>query len=141
MSMYRRIIWGSAVVTIALLLLLDLADAYPSWVVIGPVCAGVAGVALLADQVVCSPGRKWGCFASLMLIALSAGTVNQDAELVVDEWAVWPVRRRLPSYSASRSKRMRRAGAGRAGRGTRIRATSAHPSEPSPRQCAGAGGR
>jgi hypothetical protein len=88
--MYRRIIWGSAVVTIALLLLLDLADAYPSWVVIGPVCAGVAGVALLADQVVCSPGRKWGFFASLLLIALSAGTVTQDAELVVDEWAVWP---------------------------------------------------
>jgi hypothetical protein len=90
MSMHRRIIWGSAVVVIALLLLLDLADVYPSWVVIGPVCLGVAGVALLADQIVCSSARKGGFVAALLMIALSAGTVTQDAKLVVDEWAVWP---------------------------------------------------
>ena len=90
MSMYRRFIWGTTVVVIAVLLLLDLADVYPSWVVIGPVCLGVAGVALLADQVVYAPERKAGFIASLLMIALSAGTVTQDAELVVDEWAVWP---------------------------------------------------
>jgi hypothetical protein len=36
------------------------------------------------------PGRKGGFFASLLMIALSAGTVTQDAELVIDNWAVWP---------------------------------------------------
>jgi hypothetical protein len=86
----RFIIWGSAIIVGGVLLLLDLADVYPGWLLVGPVILGVAGVALLADQIVCTPGRKGGFFASLLMIALSAGTVTQDAELVVDNWAVWP---------------------------------------------------
>jgi len=90
MNIQRRVIWGSAIIIIGVLLVLDLVNVYPTWVVIGPVCLGVAGVALLADQVLCSPGRKGGFFAALLMIGLSAGTVTQDAELVVNEWSVWP---------------------------------------------------
>jgi hypothetical protein len=86
----RRLIWAAAIGIVGGLLLLDLAGAYPSWVVIGPVCAGVAGVALLIDQICWAPARRWGFLAGLLMVALSAGTVLQDAELVVDEWAVWP---------------------------------------------------
>jgi hypothetical protein len=86
----RRQIWATAIVIVSALLLLELAEAYPSWVVIGPVCLGVAGVALLIDQVCWAPARRWGFLAGLLMVALSAGTVLQDAELVVDEWAVWP---------------------------------------------------
>jgi hypothetical protein len=90
MRTMRVAIWGSAIVAIGVLLLLDLAGAYPDWLIIGPVCLGVAGVALLIDQIVWDPTRKFGYIISLLMIALSAGTVAQDAELVIDNWAVWP---------------------------------------------------
>jgi hypothetical protein len=86
----RLVIWGSAVVVGGILLMLDTADVYPGWLLVGPVLLGVAGVALLADQILCSPGHKLGYGGALLMIALSAGTVTQDAGLVVDNWSVWP---------------------------------------------------
>jgi hypothetical protein len=90
MRTVRLGIWGTATVAIGVLLLLDVAGAFPDWLIIGPVCLGIAGLALLIDQIVCDPTRKLGYIISLLMIALSAGTVAQDAELVVDSWAVWP---------------------------------------------------
>ncbi|MGZ4119898.1 MAG: LiaF transmembrane domain-containing protein [Actinomycetota bacterium] len=86
----RFIIWGSAIIAAGVLFVVDRAGLFPQWLLVGPVILGVAGVALLADQIVFTPGRKGGFFASLMMIALSAATVTQDAELVVDNWSVWP---------------------------------------------------
>ena len=50
MSTRRRIIWASAIVIIGALLALDRNDVYPSWVVIGPVCLGIAGIAPAGRQ-------------------------------------------------------------------------------------------
>jgi hypothetical protein len=86
----RVFIWGSAIIVGGDLLLLARVGVFPEWLVVGPVCLGVAGVALLADQVVCAPGRRGVFLVSLLMIALSAGTVAQDAGLVIDNWAVWP---------------------------------------------------
>lgn len=90
MTTRRRIIWGSALSVTAALLLLDLLPAYPAWLEIGPVCLGVAGCALLADQIACSPWRQWGYVGPLSMIGLGAGAVAQDAGVVVDKWSVWP---------------------------------------------------
>ena len=90
MNTSRFVIWVSAIVVGGVLLLLDAFKVYPRWLLIGPVLLGVAGVALLADQITCAPARKGGFSAALVMIALSAGTVTQDAGLVVDTWSIWP---------------------------------------------------
>jgi cell wall-active antibiotic response 4TMS protein YvqF len=90
MKRSRSLIWGSAIIVGGVLLLLDRVDVFPEWLLIGPVLLGVAGVALLVDQIARSPRRRGGWVGSLLMIALSAGTVTQDANLVIDTWSVWP---------------------------------------------------
>lgn len=90
MKTTRGFLWGSAIVAAGVVLLLDIAEVYPAWVLVGPVVLGIAGVAFLADQIFFARERRFGFLGSLMMIALSAATVTQDAGLVIDEWSVWP---------------------------------------------------
>lgn len=90
MNVKRTIILAAGAIVAAVVYALDVADVYPSWLLVGPVLLGIGGVVLLTDQVLCAPSRKGGFIGSLMMIGLSAGTVTQDALLVVDEWSIWP---------------------------------------------------
>jgi hypothetical protein len=86
----RFVFWGVSASVVLLMYVLDWVDVFPNWLLGGPVAVGVAGTALVIDRVVFS-GRLWGGYwLPFLLIGLSAGTVLQDAEILGDEYAVWP---------------------------------------------------
>jgi hypothetical protein len=83
--------WGATIAVIGALYLLEAADAFPAWFLAGPVAVGVAGVALMIDRLAFSSSTRRSRFIlPLLLVGVSAGTVLQDADLLVDEYSIWP---------------------------------------------------
>lgn len=86
----RYVLWGLAIAVGAAVYLLDAMEAFPRWFEGGPVVVGIAGVALLADRLLFSGRIKGGFVIPLLLVGVSAGTVLQDAQLLVNEYSIWP---------------------------------------------------